>query len=200
MVGVASWCLYIERVLIFTVDTSFIFLFQFVYPLHCLCLVAQLTSSENGDHDNLNQDPPPSSAAQSNFPHSMGRGGSDHPCNPSEKGQTSYAKATKFGLGCIAHSSNPYPEERIDSPWSPSVPLPAHVIGDTSPTEPRVNEPLLFGSRPTPPIEHMEELIALCLLGKFWGESTPLPAIINKTRNDWKFIRGHVSYVDLGNN
>jgi len=27
-----------------------------------------------------------------------------------------------------------------------------------------------------------------------------LPAIINKTRNDWKFIRGHVSYVDLGNN
>lgn len=46
----------------------------------------------------------------------------------------------------------------------------------------------------------MEELIALCLLGRVRGESVPLPTIINKTRNDWKFIRGHVSYVDLGNN
>lgn len=158
------------------------------------------TSSENGAHDNLNQDPPPSSATQSKYTHSMGRGGSDHPCNPTEKGQISYAKVTKFGMGCTAHSSNPCPEKSIDSPLSPSVPLPAHVIGDTGPTEPRINDPLLFGPPPTPLVEHMEELIALCLLGKVWGESVPLPNIINKTKKDWKFIRGHVSYVDLGNN
>ena len=118
----------------------------------------------------------------------MDRGGSDHPCNPIEKGQTSYAKATKFGMGCTAHSSNPCPAERIDIPLLPSVPLPAHVIGNTSPTEPRVNDPLSFGPPPSPPVEHMEEIIALCLLGKVWGKYVPLPAIINKIRNDWKFI------------
>ncbi|KAJ8438053.1 hypothetical protein Cgig2_014182 [Carnegiea gigantea] len=84
------------------------------------------TNSKNGDNDNLNQDPTPSSAAQSKYPHSMGRSGSDHPCNPIKKGQASYAKAMKFGKGCNAHSLNPCPEERIDSPLPPAVPLLAH--------------------------------------------------------------------------
>ncbi|KAJ8441362.1 hypothetical protein Cgig2_024874 [Carnegiea gigantea] len=92
------------------------------------------TNSENGDNDNLHQDPTPSSAAQSQYLYSMGRDGSDHPCNPIEKGQTSYAKATKFGMGCSAHSSNPCPEERIDISLPPSVPLPAHVIGVGKPS------------------------------------------------------------------
>ena len=158
------------------------------------------TNSKNGDNDNLHQDPTPSSAAQSKYPHSLGKGGSDHPCNPIEKGHTSYAKAMKFGMGCSTHSLNPCHEERIDIPLPPSVPILAHVIGNTSPSEPRVNDPLSFGPPPAPPVEHMEELLALCLLGKVWAEYIPLPIIINKTRNDWKFIRGHVTYVDLGNN
>lgn len=59
---------------------------------------------------------------------------------------------------------------------------------------------LSFRPPPSSPIEHMEELIALLLLGKVWGEYVPLPAVNNKTKSDWKFIRGQVSYVDLVNN
>ena len=36
--------------------------------------------------------------------------------------------------------------------------------------------------------------------GEGVGEYVPLSAIINKTKVDWKFIRGQVSYVDLKNN
>jgi len=95
----------------------------------------------------------------------MGRGGSDHPCNPIKKGKTSYAEAMKFDMGCTAHPSNPCPEERIDPPLPPSVPLPAHVIGNTNSSEPRANDPFFFSHPPSPPLEYMEELIALCLLG-----------------------------------
>lgn len=58
----------------------------------------------------------------------------------------------------------------------------------------------VFGPPTSPPVDHMEELFALCLLGKVWEEYVPLPAIINKTKSNWKFIKGQVSYVDLGNN
>ncbi|KAJ8423288.1 hypothetical protein Cgig2_031120 [Carnegiea gigantea] len=87
------------------------------------------TNSENGDNTNLNQDTTPSATAKSTYPHSMGRGGSDHPCNPIEKGQPSYAKAMKFGMGCTAHPSNLCPEERIGPPLPPSIPLPANMRG-----------------------------------------------------------------------
>jgi len=43
------------------------------------------------------------------------------------------------------------------------------------------------------------ELSAYCLLGKIWGEAVPLSAIIHRTRNEWKFTKGQIDYVDLGN-
>jgi len=46
----------------------------------------------------------------------------------------------------------------------------------------------------------MDELIALCLLGQIWGDHVPLSAIIHKTKNDWKFPKGQVDYLELGNN
>jgi len=36
-------------------------------------------------------------------------------------------------------------------------------------------------------------------MGEVWGESLPLHAITHRTRNDWKFVKGHVDYVDLEN-
>ena len=36
-------------------------------------------------------------------------------------------------------------------------------------------------------------------MGKVWGESVQLASIIHRTRNDWKFTRGQIDYVDLGN-
>jgi len=54
-------------------------------------------------------------------------------------------------------------------------------------------------SAPLPPPNHMEELIALCLLAKPWGEILPISLIIAKTKNDWKHVKGSVEYIDLGN-
>lgn len=45
----------------------------------------------------------------------------------------------------------------------------------------------------------MEELIALCLLAKLWGEVLPIALIIAKTKVDWKHIKGTVKYIDLRN-
>ena len=47
---------------------------------------------------------------------------------------------------------------------------------------------------------NMDELAAICLLGQIWGDSLPLPAIIHKTKSDWRFLKGLVKYVDLRNN
>jgi len=47
---------------------------------------------------------------------------------------------------------------------------------------------------------NMEELAALCLLGQVWDDPMPLPAIIHKTKSNWRFLKGQVDYVELGNN
>uniref|UniRef100_A0A7C9F5N3 DUF4283 domain-containing protein n=1 Tax=Opuntia streptacantha TaxID=393608 RepID=A0A7C9F5N3_OPUST len=46
---------------------------------------------------------------------------------------------------------------------------------------------------------NIDEFSAMCLLGKVWGEAITLSAIIHRTRNDWKFTKGQIEYVDLGN-
>lgn len=93
-------------------------------------------------------------------------------------------------MGRAAHTADPIPASRNHSPLPLASTPPYNVIGD-SPT---------LGLPPSPPAEHMEELIALCLLGKVWGEYVLLLVIINKTKQDWKFIRGQVNFIDLGNN
>ena len=45
----------------------------------------------------------------------------------------------------------------------------------------------------------MDDLIALCLLTKLWGEFVPTPLIISKTKLDWKHVKGLVKYIELGN-
>lgn len=139
------------------------------------------TNSENGDNDNIHQISPASNFAKSAHSNSMGRGGSDYPCHPVDKGQNLYAKATKFGVGRAAHTSDPVSKPRDHPPLPPSITLPSNVIGNSNSLDLCADKPL-------------------CLLGKVWGEFVPLLAIINKNKHDWKFIRGQVSYIDLGNN
>lgn len=45
----------------------------------------------------------------------------------------------------------------------------------------------------------MDELIALCLLAKIWGENLPLTLITTKTKIDWKHVKGQVDFIELGN-
>ena len=33
---------------------------------------------------------------------------------------------------------------------------------------------------------------------RIWGEPIPLPAINHRTQNDWKFVKGHIEYVEMG--
>uniref|UniRef100_A0A7C9AS34 Uncharacterized protein n=1 Tax=Opuntia streptacantha TaxID=393608 RepID=A0A7C9AS34_OPUST len=49
------------------------------------------------------------------------------------------------------------------------------------------------------PSASIAEFSACCILGKIWGETIPLSAIIHRTRNEWKFTKGQIDYVDLGN-
>ena len=71
----------------------------------------------------------------------------------------------------MGESSNPNPQ-----PPLPSSPIPTRNLSNS-----------------------IDEFTACCLLGKIWGESVPLPVMIHRTRNDWRFIKGQVDYVDLGN-
>lgn len=98
-------------------------------------------------------------------------------------------------MGRVDYPPNSIPESRAHSSLSPLVSIPTNTIGNSNSPDLLGDEPLFLGTPPAPPVEHMEELIALCLLGKIWGDYVPLPAIINTTKHDWKFIRGQVSYL-----
>ena len=101
-------------------------------------------------------------------------------------------------MECSHHSQHSPTSQRINPTLSQSNPVADPETGNPNSPDLRAHEPPFFGPLASPPVEQMEEFIALCLLGKIWGEYVALPGIINKTRSDWKYIRGLVSYVDLG--
>ncbi|KAJ8436160.1 hypothetical protein Cgig2_025327 [Carnegiea gigantea] len=77
--------------------------------------------------------------------------------------------SAKFGMeNRISASCNPVAEQNVAA---------SEIDPIGQPTSPHV-----LGS--------MDELIALCLLAKIWGELLPLTLIIAKTRMDWKHPRG----------
>ena len=90
------------------------------------------------------------------------------------------------------------------------VPPPRSVVGPANPdinqrAEPRPS-PSVVGSGPSDPLPQatestppLDDLLALCLLAKIWGEPIPLPLIISKTKLDWKYVKGMVEYIELGN-
>ncbi|KAJ8437740.1 hypothetical protein Cgig2_009455 [Carnegiea gigantea] len=159
-----------------------------------------ITNSENGDNENLNQISSLSDTSKSHTLYPVGGSRSDHICIQTEKTRLSYAKMTTFVMGCSSNPSHPTVSLTAHPPLPSSTPHSNLEIGNSSSPDLKANEPPCFGPPASPPVEHVEELIALCLLGKVWGEYVPLPAIINKTKADWKFIRGQVkSLVNVGN-
>ncbi|KAJ8419841.1 hypothetical protein Cgig2_031786 [Carnegiea gigantea] len=159
-----------------------------------------ITNSKNGDNENLNQISSVSDTSKSQTPYPVGGSRSDHTCIQTEKTRLSYAKTMTFSVECSSNPSHPT-VSLIAYPPLPSSTLHSYPeIGNSSSPDLRANERTCFGPPASPPIEHMEELTALCLSGKVWGQYVPLLAIINKTKADRKFIRGQVSYVDLENN
>jgi len=90
------------------------------------------------------------------------------------------------------------------------VTTPSSVVEPAHPeTNPRVisrPSPSVLGTEPSVPIPQdtdssppLDDLLALCLLAKTWGESISLPLIISKTKLDWKYVKGLVEYIELGN-
>ena len=141
-----------------------------------------IANFENGDNENLNQISSISDTSKSQALYPVGRSRSDHTCIQTEKTRLSYSKTTTFSVGC---SSNPsYPTVLLTAgPLLPSsTPHSYPEIGNSSSLDLKANEPPCFGPSASPLVEHMEELTALCLLGKMWGEYVPLTAIINRLK------------------
>uniref|UniRef100_A0A7C9DBY3 DUF4283 domain-containing protein n=1 Tax=Opuntia streptacantha TaxID=393608 RepID=A0A7C9DBY3_OPUST len=107
----------------------------------------------------------------------------------------SFAKATAFGVGSSDNPSHTTPSSNTHSPLSASKAIPLKPSLPTS----TCKEDSTLTHPPTAIAQNMDELNALCLLGQIWGDHVPLSAIIYKTKNDWKFLKGQVDYVELGN-
>ena len=135
-----------------------------------------ITNFDNGDTNNINQNTTVCDTSKPPSLPPLGRSRGSHSCHLTKKAGSTYAEAMKFGMGCSPNSINNSTELRVSS-----------ALPSFSPIWP-------------PLTEHMKELKALCLLGKAWRNYVPLLAIINKTKVDWKFVTGHISYLILNNN
>jgi len=119
----------------------------------------------------------------------------DHSGNPYQTHHSCYFDAVKFGVGIHGgnHQCPTQPESSAQLRTSSSPKIIS--IGEASTPGPK--------TIPFPPqikaMPSTEELIACCLLGKIWGEPVPIPAIIHHTRNEWKFVKGQIEFIDLGN-
>lgn len=110
----------------------------------------------------------------------------------------SYANFVRFGMAhqnYLDHTPNPV---QLDANTERRIPSNQDRI-HLSILELRAEEALPQGSLPPRVPSYMEELIALCLLAKLWGEILPIALIIKKTKVDWKHIKGVVEYIDLEN-
>jgi len=120
-----------------------------------------------------------------------------NPDQSSEPIRPTFANALKLELGSSGgafQTSEPKPSVQ----HGPSEPSRVILMGDSS-------KPLDH-SAPTSktlpdkdPALSVVELAACCLLGKIWGEAVPLSSIVHRTRNEWKFTKGQIEYIDLGN-
>ncbi|KAJ8424260.1 hypothetical protein Cgig2_028225 [Carnegiea gigantea] len=125
-----------------------------------------ITNSENGDNENLNRISSVSDTSKSQTPYPVDGSRSDHTCIQTEKTRLSYAKMTTFGVGCSSNPSHPTISLTAYPPLRSSTPHSYPEIGNSSSPDLKANEPPCFGPPASPPVEHMEELITLCLSGK----------------------------------
>jgi len=123
---------------------------------------------------------------------------SHNSASPSEPSRATFASTLKLGLGSHGSGkqsiSEPEPALKHEISESPEVVLKG---------EPSNLTHLLPSSgssvQSNVPSMSIDELSACCLLGKMWGESVPIASIIHRTQSEWKFTKGQIDYVDLGN-
>jgi len=101
-------------------------------------------------------------------------------CQPPSLAKATFSEAVVLGT-C---SSRSVLAPNVSAPLSPGSSAPPSSVSE--PTE-------------SPLHSSAASMHSLCLLGKPWGESIPLPVVISKTRKDWSFVKGQLDYLDLGN-
>ena len=181
-------CLYIFEVLVFPPLTG---------PAQPPFLVKYRTMSPSSDKlPDSNVNPPTiNSFSTSVIPSQQPTPAAQH---LDQNSALSYANSVRFGMA-QHHSPDHDPTQGGMDANSDQRP-PADQDPSLLPNpEPRAHETPPQGPAPPRVPSYVEELIALCLLAKLWGEILPITLIIAKTKLDWKHVKGRVEYIDLGN-
>ena len=109
-----------------------------------------------------------------------------------------FASTLKLGLGSHCGDLKSTPEPKLGPQQGLFEPSRVVLKGDSSNTSGHT-PPFVSSLQSKEPSASIAEFSACCILGKIWGERIPLSAIIHRTRNEWKFTKGQIDYVDLGN-
>jgi len=110
-----------------------------------------------------------------------------------------FSDALRFGMGGNGSGFKPDAELKSGLQSGTNEPIRVLPLGESSTPNPQSPSPDAILPQSDPNLS-VGEFLACCLLGKVWGKVIPLHAIMHRTRNDWNFVKGHVDYVDLGNN
>ena len=159
-----------------------------------------LNNSPNGSLDHQNHVSPPSDPTKSGVTAVLDGSRCNSSGQPTPVRPVSYSDTLKLGVGSHGCTKMPYSESEFCPDLRQSQPTRNFSLGRWPKSN--VNDPLPENYPPNlhqPPSISLEELLACCLLGKIWGEPLPLPAIIHRTRNEWKCVKGQVEYVEMGN-
>ncbi|KMS97428.1 hypothetical protein BVRB_5g127080 [Beta vulgaris subsp. vulgaris] len=80
---------------------------------------------------------------------------------------------------------------------------PNHNSPPTDPSKRPMNEEMAGSTHntqnPEPDPSLLNDLSASCLLGKPFGDSIPVSVVTAKLRREWTMLKGHVTFVDMGN-
>lgn len=156
-----------------------------------------LTSKPDGSSDRQDPIPTPNTVSQPPVTPLLDGSRPDHSGEPHQPSHSCYSDALKYGVGSRGgHHQQPTKPESSAQLRTCSPP---RILSVTEPVtaDPHNSPPILPPHKTCLP--STEELYACCLLGKIWGEPLPLPAIIHRTRNEWKFVKGQIEFIDLGN-
>lgn len=135
-----------------------------------------LSSNSNGSTDMQDIVPPANSATQPPITTLLDGGRLNHPSQPDQPYQPSYSDILKLGVGSDGGSHQCSAQLESSSQLRACLPLGVLPVSASS-------SKVIPSSLPKD-LPSSEELLACCLLGKIWGESVPLPAIIHYTRNE----------------
>ena len=195
------WCLHCLRFLFKCCDVGL----DFECPSSCLRLPSCMSnsscpspSSKNGASGHQHPNPVVCDHASISPPHPVVGSGGENPCPPPFATRSSFAKVTAFGVGSSDHSTHTTSTSNPHTPLSAAKVLPSSSLNPDLPFS-SCKEDSTVPNPSAAIVQNMDELNALCLLGQIWGDHVPLSAIIYKTKNDWKFLKGQVEYVELGN-